>query len=125
MGQKEIKFAFDKDTKDNSRTFAIAKQIIEENTCRITKQEWRSKYNSYAVYDYEPFCSDGFAVTVFFAGAEHVAAYTMYLIKKRLKEVIDLNYCASLECLDKDIKLHDKIAKQTRTTTPESQTQQG
>ncbi len=25
----------------------------------IEKKEWRSKYDSYAVYDYEPFCLDG------------------------------------------------------------------
>jgi hypothetical protein len=121
MAQKDTVLAFSKDTKDNSRTFAIVKEIIEENTCRITKQEWRSKYSEFVVYDYEPFCSDGFAVTVFFTGEEHQTGYAMYLIKKRLKELRDLEYCVSLDCLDcldKDIKLHDKIAKQTRTTTP-------
>ena len=30
--------------------------IAEENNCRIEKKEWKSKYNSYVIYDYEPFC---------------------------------------------------------------------
>lgn len=39
-------------------------QLTIENNCRIEKKEWRSKYNSYVVYDYEPFCSDGFEVNM-------------------------------------------------------------
>ena len=29
--------------------------IIDENKCKIERKEWKSKYNSYVVYDYEPF----------------------------------------------------------------------
>ena len=28
--------------------------IVEENNSRVEKKEWKSKYNSYVVYDYEP-----------------------------------------------------------------------
>ena len=38
--------------------------IIEENYSRIEKKEWKSKYNSYVVYDYEPFCTDGFEINI-------------------------------------------------------------
>ena len=38
--------------------------IVEENNCRIERKEWKSKYNSYVVYDYEPFCSDGFEINL-------------------------------------------------------------
>ena len=38
--------------------------IIEENNGRVDKKEWKSKYNSYVVYDYEPFCSDGFEINM-------------------------------------------------------------
>lgn len=38
--------------------------VIEENNGRIDKKEWKSKYNSYVVYDYEPFCSDGFEINL-------------------------------------------------------------
>ena len=27
--------------------------IAEENNCRIERKEWKSKYNSYVVYDYD------------------------------------------------------------------------
>lgn len=39
-------------------------KIAIENNCRIEKKEWRSKYNSYVVYDYEPFCSDIFEISI-------------------------------------------------------------
>ena len=49
----------------------ISKEIIPwleqtalENNCLIDKKEWKSKYNSYVIYDYEPFCSDGFEINV-------------------------------------------------------------
>ena len=35
-----------------------------EYKCRIEKKEWKSKYNSYVIYDYEPFCSDGFEINI-------------------------------------------------------------
>ena len=38
--------------------------IAEENNCRVERKEWKSKYNSYVVYDYEPFCSEGFEINL-------------------------------------------------------------
>ena len=38
--------------------------IAEENNCHVEKKEWKSKYNNYVIYDYEPFCSDGFEINV-------------------------------------------------------------
>ena len=38
--------------------------VAEENNCRIERKEWKSKYNSYVVYDYEPFCSEGFEINL-------------------------------------------------------------
>ena len=38
--------------------------IAEENNCKIERKEWKSKYNSYVVYDYEPFCSEGFEINI-------------------------------------------------------------
>lgn len=34
--------------------------ILDELDIPVLRSEWRSKYNSYVAYDYEPFCSDGF-----------------------------------------------------------------
>ena len=41
--------------------------IAEENNCKIERKEWKSKYNSYVVYDYEPFCSEGFEINILFS----------------------------------------------------------
>ena len=35
-----------------------------ECRCKIEKKEWKSKYNNYVIYDYEPFCSDGFEINI-------------------------------------------------------------
>lgn len=34
------------------------------NQARILKQEWKSKYNTYIVYDYAPFATEGFKYSV-------------------------------------------------------------
>ena len=39
-------------------------EIVYENNCCIEKKEWKSKYNNYVIYDYEPFCSDGFEINI-------------------------------------------------------------
>ena len=44
--------------------------IAEENNCRIERKEWKSKYNSYVVYDYEPFCSEGFEINILLSSFE-------------------------------------------------------
>ena len=44
--------------------------IAEENNCRIERKEWKSKYNNYVVYDYEPFCSDGFEINLLLSSPE-------------------------------------------------------
>ena len=36
----------------------------QEYHCKVEKKEWKSKYNHYVVYDYEPFCSEGFEIIV-------------------------------------------------------------
>ena len=38
--------------------------VTAETNCKIERKEWKSKYNSYVIYDYEPFCSDGFEINL-------------------------------------------------------------
>lgn len=38
--------------------------LASEYRCKIEKKEWKSKYNNYVIYDYEPFCSDGFEINI-------------------------------------------------------------
>ena len=71
-------------------------KITVENNCRIDKKEWRSKYNSYVVYDYEPFCSDGFEIslTVSSSSKDHLK-FIKYLYENKLKTIEYLKNCLS------------------------------
>ena len=65
-----------------------------ENNCRIEKKEWRSKYNSYVVYDYEPFCSDGFEITlVLSATSRNHLQFIEYLYGRKIKTIEHLRNC--------------------------------
>ena len=37
----------------------MVKRVLEAEASTV-REEWRSKYNNYVCYDYEPFCSEGF-----------------------------------------------------------------
>lgn len=45
----------------------MIKRILENEACTI-REEWRSKYNNYVRYDYEPFCAEGFMYYVHVTG---------------------------------------------------------
>ena len=70
---------------------AWLEDIIEENNSRIERKEWKSKYNSYVVYDYEPFCSDGFIVNFEIQGIGNRLTFISYLYEKRCEVVNFLN----------------------------------
>lgn len=68
--------------------------IIEENNSRIEKKEWKSVYNSYVVYDYEPFCTDGFEINLTLVS--HNMAYLnfiQYLYDEKINTIDYLNSC--------------------------------
>ena len=68
--------------------------VIEENNSRIERKEWKSKYNSYVVYDYEPFCTDGFEINLIIIS--HNAAYLnfiKYLYDEKISTIEYLNSC--------------------------------
>lgn len=69
--------------------------VIEENYGRIERKEWKSKYNSYVVYDYEPFCTDGFEINLVVTA--HDIAYLnfiKYLYEEKLNTIEYLKACA-------------------------------
>lgn len=71
--------------------------IIEENNSRIEKKEWKSVYNSYVVYDYEPFCTDGFEINLTLIS--HNMAYLnfiRYLYEEKINTIDYLNSCISV-----------------------------
>lgn len=57
----------------------------------ITERAWRSRYNSYVVYDYEPFCADGFNRESWIAPDHLNFEFVLSLIEKHISKVDRLN----------------------------------
>ncbi|HSA06367.1 MAG TPA: hypothetical protein P5556_04240 [Candidatus Gastranaerophilales bacterium] len=69
-------------------------KVVLENNCRIEKKEWISKYNSYVVYDYEPFCSDGFEICLTISStSKNYLKFIQYLYENKLKTIEYLKNC--------------------------------
>lgn len=69
------------------------KGIIEE-----VKTEWHSDYNQYVMYDYEPYCPEGFTkkFKLMFSCKEY-KEFVLYQLKKIRQELILLATCFSNE----------------------------
>lgn len=68
--------------------------IIEENNSRIERKEWKSKYNSYVVYDYEPFCTDGFEINIIVTSYDAAyLSFIKYLYEEKISTIEYLNNC--------------------------------
>ena len=81
----------------NKDIVAWLEDIVEENNSRIERKEWKSKYNSYVVYDYEPFCTDGFEINLVITS--HNIAYLnfiKYLYEEKISTIEYLNSCISV-----------------------------
>ena len=71
--------------------------IVYENNCRIEKKEWKSKYNSYVVYDYEPFCSDGFEISLTLSSKSACFLnFVRYLYEMKVQTINYLNNCIAI-----------------------------
>ena len=71
-------------------------QTALENNCQIEKKEWKSKYNSYVIYDYEPFCSDGFEINITVSSHNINYLYFVKFLYENKINIIDyLNSCIS------------------------------
>ena len=71
--------------------------IAEENNCRVERKEWKSKYNSYVVYDYEPFCSEGFEINLLLSSFDiSYLNFIKYLYKEKLSTIEYLDNCAKI-----------------------------
>ena len=69
-------------------------KITLDNNCRIEKKEWISKYNSYVVYDYEPFCSDGFEISLTISSTSiSYLQFIQYLYEDKIQTIEHLNSC--------------------------------
>jgi hypothetical protein len=57
--------------------------VAHDNHIAVHQVAWKSKYNSYAVYDYEPFCSDGFMVICTVSGEIANLEFISFLLRER------------------------------------------
>ena len=70
--------------------------IIDENNCKLERKEWKSKYNSYVVYDYEPFCTDGFEINLVLSACDvSYLNFVKYLYDAKISTIEYLNNCIS------------------------------
>ena len=68
-----------------------------EYRCKIEKKEWKSKYNNYVIYDYEPFCSDGFEINLTLATRQNeYLNFVRFLYENKLQTIGYLKSCLSL-----------------------------
>ena len=71
--------------------------IAEENNCRVERKEWKSKYNSYVVYDYEPFCLEGFEINLILSSVDiSYLNFIKYLYKEKMATVEYLDNCMKI-----------------------------
>ena len=71
--------------------------VAEENNCKIEKKEWKSKYNSYVTYDYEPSCSDGFEINVVVSATDiNYLNFLKYLYTEKINTIDFLNNCIKI-----------------------------
>ena len=71
--------------------------VIEENNSRIERKEWKSKYNSYVVYDYEPFSTEGFEINLVITSREYSYLNIIkYLYDEKISTIEYLNNCITI-----------------------------
>lgn len=83
------------------------KDIINESNATVDKQEWKSQYNSYVSYDYEPYGSDSGFLTQYSLSFnnEYQKNYFFYLLDKYY---LDLNYYETIYELESCVQAGSK-----------------
>ena len=81
--------------KDVNKDMVIwLEELAEEIGCRVERKEWKSKYNSYVVYDYEPFCSEGFEINIILSSVSRPhLSFLKYLYENKISTLKYLNSC--------------------------------
>ena len=71
--------------------------LADEYHCKVDKKEWRSKYNNYVVYDYEPFCTDGFEINLVITSFDMAYLnFIKYLYEEKINTIEYLNNCINV-----------------------------
>lgn len=78
----------------NLENIQSIKEFVEEelnnNKIKITKDIWRSKYNKFVIYDYEPFCTSGFEHLLCVEGEANYMEFISKVIKNKLDKYLAL-----------------------------------
>ena len=80
----------------NNELHSEIKDTIRDNGCTIDSLVWRSTYNNYVVYDYQPFCSDGFNIEMEYSGDKNSVLFVEQLINNRLNNIRFLKRCLNV-----------------------------
>ena len=68
--------------------------IVNENNCKIERKEWKSKYNNYVIYEYEPFCPEGFTINVLISSFSfEYINFVRYLYDLKIKMINHRERC--------------------------------
>ena len=78
----------------NKEIVSWVENVVRENNSRVERKEWKSKYNSYVIYDYEPFCTDGFEINMLITSFDSAyLTFINYLYNEKLNTIEYLNSC--------------------------------
>ena len=81
----------------SKETLPWLENLAVEYSCKIEKKEWKSKYNNYVIYDYEPFCSDGFEINVTLSSRQNeFLNFVRYLYDNKIQTIGYLKNCLTL-----------------------------
>ncbi|MBR6298201.1 MAG: hypothetical protein IKR34_03050 [Candidatus Gastranaerophilales bacterium] len=81
----------------SKETLPWLENLAVEYRCKIEKKEWKSKYNNYVIYDYEPFCSDGFEINVTLSSRQNeFLNFVRYLYDNKIQTIGYLKNCLTL-----------------------------
>ena len=78
-----IKIVYDADDEDFDR---MVFGILDDVDAVIDNIAWKSKYNNYVIYDYEPFNTSGFNKVISLKKNINHNLFAEYLINKRMEK---------------------------------------
>ena len=68
--------------------------LLSSYNINISSEKWQSKFNDFAVYDYEPWAVDGFNYEMYFDNeSEEIFNFAAFLITTYLERVEHLERC--------------------------------
>lgn len=80
---------------EQQEAISIVQNMLNDNNLEFNREFYQSKYNSYVVYDYKPFCFEGFIYGMEFdienEKDKHTLSFISYLLSEWVSVVNKLN----------------------------------